>query len=55
MVKNMIVEKRLYKNFLGEFEYCLQYQFSGRKISIPLRKEEAIVLFGELEIHERDM
>ncbi|MGC8574188.1 MAG: hypothetical protein ACP5E8_02225 [Thermoplasmata archaeon] len=51
----MRVEKKLYKNFLGEFEYCLQYRFSGRKISIPLRKEEAIVLFGDIEIYERDM
>ena len=55
MVFNMRVEKKLYKNFLGEFEYCLQYRFSGRKISIPLRKEEAIVLFGEIEMDERDM
>ncbi len=47
----MRVEKRLYKNFLGEFEYCLQYKFSGRKISIPLREEEAMVLFGK-EIKE---
>ncbi|MGC8726879.1 MAG: hypothetical protein ACP5RG_02575 [Thermoplasmata archaeon] len=51
----MRIEKKLYKNFLGEFEYCLQYRFSGRKISIPLRKEEAIVLFGDIEIYERDM
>ena len=50
MVMSVIVEKRLYKSFLdGEFEYCIRYDFSGRTLNIPLREEEALVLFGTLE------
>ncbi len=54
MVNYMRVQKKLYKNFLGEFEYCLEYRFSGRKIRIPLRKEEALVLFGDNGTLESD-